>query len=167
MLFQSRTTSSRRNDPMVLGTEKLKHRKGTMWHTTRGRDVSNRIMKEFTIVSHEIPYKVTRNSKLAGPRRSASKWINWHRKTNHSYRLSHEGHLRYQKHWCLTLNKSGKNAPMSLRSDFRAAVTTMNHLHRESGEERAEPIPVQQYQRWHPSSSSSSWWNWDKNWWSL
>ena len=51
---------------------------------------------------------------------------------------------------------------MRLRSDFRTAVTIMNRLHRESGEECPEPIPFQQYQRWHPSSSSSSWWNWDK-----
>ena len=36
---------------------------------------------EFTIVSNEIQYTVTRDSKLAGPRRSASQWINWHRKT--------------------------------------------------------------------------------------
>ena len=29
---------------------------------------------------------------------------------------------------------------MKLRSDFRIAVTSMNRLHRESGEERPEPI---------------------------
>ena len=34
---------------------------------------------------------------------------------------------------------------MKLRSDFRTAVTIMNRLHRESGEERPEPIPFQQY----------------------
>ena len=87
---------------------------------------------------------------------------------DHSYRLSRDEFQRYQKQWYLTLNKSGKNAPMRLRSDFRAAVTIKNRLHRESGEERAEPIPFQQYQRWHPSSSSDSWWNWDtsKSWWS-
>ena len=78
-----------------------------------------------------------------------------------SYRLSREEFKRYQGQWHLTLNKSGKNAPMRLRSEFRAAVTIKNRLHREAGEERAEPNPLQQYQRWHPSSSSSSWWNWD------
>ena len=67
---------------------------------------------------------------------------------DHSYRLSREEYLRYQKHWYLTLNKLSKNAPMRLRSDFRAAVTIMNRLHRESGEERAEHIPFHQYQRW-------------------
>ena len=40
-----------------------------------------------------------------------------------------------------------QNAPIQLRSDFRVAVTIMNRLHRESGEERAEPIPFQQYER--------------------
>ena len=85
---------------------------------------------------------------------------------DHSYRLSREEYLRYQEHWYLTLNKSGKNAPMRLRSDFRAEVTIMNRLHRESGEERAEPTSPQQFRRWHPSSSSGSWWNWDtfKSW---
>ena len=86
---------------------------------------------------------------------------------DHSYRLSREEFQIFQKQWYLTLNKSGKNAPMRLRSNFRAAVTIKNRLHRESGEERAEPIPFQQYQRWHPCSSSDSWWNWDtsESWW--
>ena len=66
---------------MVLGTVRLRNRKSTVWPTTRGRDVSKEITKEFTIVSNETQYIVTRDSKLAGPRRSASKWINWHRKT--------------------------------------------------------------------------------------
>ena len=64
MLSQSRTTSSRRRDPMVLGAAKLKHRKSTMWPTTRGRDVSKEITKEFTIVSYETQYIVIRNSKI-------------------------------------------------------------------------------------------------------
>ena len=57
---------------------------------------------------------------------------------------------------------------MKLRSDFREAVTIMNRLHRESGEERPEPIPFHQHQRWHSSSSSSStsWWQWNEHWWS-
>ena len=48
---------------------------------------------------------------------------------------------RYRKNWCITLNKSGRNAPMNLRSDFRKALSKMHRLHRESGEERPEPIP--------------------------
>ena len=56
---------------------------------------------------------------------------------------------------------------MKLRSDFRTAVTIMNRLHRESGDDRAEPILFHHYQRWHSSSSSSTlWWQWNENWWS-
>ena len=83
-----------------------------------------------------------------------------------TYRPSSEEYERYQKNWFTSLNKSGKNAPMRLRSDFREALTNMHRLHRESGEERPEPIPFHQYQRWQSSSSSSSsWWHWNQNWW--
>ena len=50
---------------------------------------------------------------------------------------------RYQGQWYLTLNKSGKHGPMRLRPDFRAAFSLKNRLHRESGEQVAEPISPQ------------------------
>ena len=102
-------------------------------------NVSKRILMEFTIASNEIQHIVIRNSQLAGPRRSASRWINWHRKTTSiAHRLRSSKDLR--KNWYITLNKSGRNAPMKLRSDFRETVTIMNRLYRESGEGRPEPI---------------------------
>ena len=81
----------------------------------------------------------------------------------HSYCPSSE---EFEKKNCnIALNKSGRNAPMKLRSDFREAVTIVNRLHREFGEERPEPILFHQYQRWHSlSSSSSSWWQWNEHW---
>ena len=87
---------------------------------------------------------------------------------NHSHCPSSEEFERYRKNWYITLNNSGRNAPMRLRSDFREALTNMHRLHRESGEERPEPILLYQYQRWHSSSSSSStsWWHWNEHWWS-
>ena len=94
------------------------------------------------------------------------KWIEMDKlaQENHSYCSSSEELKRYRKIWYITLNKSGRNAPMKLRSDFREALTNMHRLHRESGEERPEPIPLVQYQRWHSSSSSSStsWWQWNE-----
>ena len=70
--------------------------------------------------------------------------------------------------WYITLNKSGRNAPMKLRSDFREALTNMHRLHRESGEERPEPIPFLSMSKVAFSSSSSSstlWWQWNEHWW--
>ena len=61
-------------------------------------------------------------------------------KQNHTYHLSTEEFKRYQGQWYLTLNKSGKNAPVRLRPDFRAAVSLKNRLRRESSEQVAEPI---------------------------
>ena len=86
---------------------------------------------------------------------------------NHSYGPASEEFERYKKNWYITLNKSGRNAPMKLRSDFREALTEKHRLP-ESGEERPEPIPLYQYQRWHSSfsSSSTSRWQWNEHWWS-
>ena len=89
---------------------------------------------------------------------------------DHSFCPSSEEYERCKKNCFFSMNKSGRNVPMRLRSDFRTAFTIMNRLHRESGEERPEPIPFHQYQRWRSSSSSSSsstsWWQWSENWWS-
>ena len=85
-------------------------------------------------------------------------------KEDHTYHLSPEEFRRYQGQWYLTLNKPGKNGPMRLRSDFRAAVSIKKCLHRELGEQVAEPISQEQYRRWHLSASTSWWdkseWNW-------
>ena len=44
-------------------------------------------------------------------------------KEDHTYRLTPEEKKRYQVQRYLTLNKPGKNGPVRLRSDFRAAST--------------------------------------------
>ena len=82
-----------------------------------------------------------------------------------TYRMTEDG---YKKNWRISLNKSGKIGPMRDRSDFNEALTKLHRLHQESGEERLAPIPYWQYQKWHPSSSSSStsWWQWNDSWWS-
>ena len=98
---------SRRSDTMVLGTVKLKQRNSTISPSMRGRDVAKEltakinITKEFAIVSYETQFIVIRNSKLAGPSRSASKWIKLAQE-DHSYRQFREEFQRYQKHWYLT-----------------------------------------------------------------
>ena len=58
-----------------------------------------------------------------------------------------------------------QNGPMKLRSEFRAAVSLKNRLHRESGEQVEEPTSPQQYRRWHPSSSDPWWDTSEWSWW--
>ena len=85
-----------------------------------------------------------------------------------TYRMSQDEYFGDKKNWWISLNTSGRNEPMELRSDFSEALTKLHLLHRESGEERFATIPSWQYQKWHPSSSSSStsWWQWNDCWWS-
>ena len=72
-------------------------------------------------------------------------------KEDKTYKLTPEEKRRYKGQWYLTLNKSGKNGPMKLRSDYRAAVIMKNRLHHESGEQIEEHISPEQYSIWHPS----------------
>ena len=44
-------------------------------------------------------------------------------KEDHTYRLTPEEKRRYQGQLFLTLNKSGKNGPVKLRSDFRGPIS--------------------------------------------
>ena len=80
--------------------------------------------------------------------------------------MSQDEYFRCKKNRWISLNAPGKNKPMKLRSDFNEALTKLHRLHRESGEERLAPIPSWQYQKWHPSSSSSStsWLQWNDSW---
>ena len=79
-------------------------------------------------------------------------------KEDHTYHLTPKEKKRYHGQWYLTLNKEGKNGPMKLRSDFRAAVLMKNRLHHESGEQIEDRLHLDQQRRWH-SSSSTPWWD--------
>ena len=130
MLSQSRTTSSRRSDLVVLGTAKLRHWKSISLPTMRGRDVSKRNLKEFTIASNEIQHIVIRNSKLAGLRRSASRWTNLHRKTApvaHPLRSSREKRKTGLSHWTNQAEMHRWNFDQTSEKDWqRCTVSTVN-----------------------------------------
>ena len=53
-------------------------------------------------------------------------------KEDHTYKLTPEERRRYKVLWHLTQNKAGKNGPVKLRSDCRAAVMMKNRRHLES-----------------------------------
>ena len=94
------------------------------------------------------------NSKLIELKKSVSRWTS----------LQAE-YFRYN--WWISLNIAGRSVPLKDRSDFNDALTTLNRLHQESGEEQLRPVPFWKYQHWHQSSSSSSsWWQWSDSWWS-
>ena len=73
-----------------------------------------------------------------------------------TYHMTQAEYFRYRKNWWISLNNSGRSGPVRNRSDFNDALTTLNRLHQESGEQQLRPIPFKKYQRCHQSWSSSS-----------
>ena len=60
-------------------------------------------------------------------------------KEDHTYHLTPEEKRRDKGHWYLTLNTSGKNGPMKLRSDFQAKKLKSLFLQNNTG----DGIPLQ------------------------
>ena len=112
----------------------------------RGRDAATEMLDSqgghFTGVHDRfLRDPVYRESELAiGWTEQQCKEMDELAKEDHTYLLTPEGKRRYQGQWYLTLNKSGTNGPMRLRSGFRAAVSDKNRLHRELGEQVEESI---------------------------
>ena len=174
---------------MVLDTARSRYKENATWLGMRGRDAVRKSTPKVNIFTgiHDrfLRDPVYRESQLViGWSEQKCKEWDEHAKEDHTYKLTPEEKRRYKGQMYLTLNKAGKNGPMKLRSDYRAAVTMKNLLHHEAGEPIEEPIhPGQQrrirrgqeifsedylssaridqhtgWQYW-PSTFSSSWWH--------
>ena len=136
---------------MVLGMAKPKNKKSTIWPGMRGRDAAKKstlkvnILQEFTIDFSEIQFIVNHNSQSDEQNKSAKSGMNLQKKTILINSLQKKE--KRQRTMDLTLNKAGKNGPVKLRSDFRAAVLMKNRPHHESGEQVEERIHPDQYRR--------------------
>ena len=90
-------------------------------------------------------------------------------KQNHTYHLSKEEFKRYQGQMVSLLEQVRQERAYATSTRFSSCSLSKKkkkRLHREPGEEIAEPNSPAQYRRWH-SSSSDSWWNMsDWSWWS-
>ena len=126
----------------------------------RGGDVSKRILKEFTIASKKDLTHLDSELRIGWTEEKCIEMDELAQK-KFTYRPSPEEFERYKKNWYISLNTSGRNAPMKLRS-LREALTNMHRLHRDFGEERPSDF-FYQFQKRHSSSSSSStsWWQWN------
>ena len=81
------------------------------------------------------------------------------------HHMTQAEYFRHRKNWWISLNNSGTSGPLRNRSDINEALSTLHHLHQESGERHLRPVPFWRHQYWHQSSSSSSsWWQWSDSW---
>ena len=114
----------------------------------RGRDAVRKstlkvkILQVFTIDCSEIQLIVNHNSQSDGQNKSAKSGMNLHKKTIHIISLQRK-RKDTKENGILPLNEAGKNGPMKLRSDFRAAVSMKNRLHHESGANKLKNVSIQ------------------------
>ena len=71
-------------------------------------------------------------------------------KEDHTHRLPSRGKEKIPRTMVSHLEQIRQKWPMKLRSDFRAAASAKNRLHRKSGEQVEEPISPEQCSIWHP-----------------
>ena len=87
---------------------------------------------------------------------------------DHTHHLTEKEYFYYKNKWWLHLNKQGSNTiPLRNRSDFKQALSTLERLQQEAGEEPHVPTYSYKHKQWQlAQSSSSTWWNWQGSWWS-
>ena len=87
---------------------------------------------------------------------------------DHTYHLSEEEYFTTGKNWWISLNKTGNyTQPLRNRSDFKQALSTLERLQQEAGEEPHVPTNSYKHKQWQLAQSSfSTWWNWQDSWWS-
>ena len=87
---------------------------------------------------------------------------------DHTYHLSEQEYFYYKNKWWLFSKKSGSSTlPLRNRSDFKQALSTLERLQQEAGEEPYVPTYSYKHKQWQlAQSSSSTWWNWQDSWWS-
>ena len=83
-----------------------------------------------------------------------------------THHLTAQEYFHYKDKWWLHSNKQGPNTmPLRHRSDFKQALSTLQRLQQEAGEEPHVPTYSYKHQHWEARSSSSTWWNWQGSWW--
>ena len=87
---------------------------------------------------------------------------------DHTHHLTAQEYFHYKNKWWLHSNKQGSNImPLRHRSDFKQALSTLQRLQQETGEEpHVPPYSYKHKQSELAQSSSSTWWNWQGSWWS-
>ena len=84
---------------------------------------------------------------------------------DHTHHLTVQEYFHCKNKWWLHSNKQGSNTmPLRHRSDFKQALSTLQRLQQEAGEEPHVPTYSYKHKQWEARSSSSTWWNWQGSW---
>ena len=163
---QFQSTSSKRDDFMVTDMGKLHNKKEFhQAHNLKKRCIKRHLKGIHGRFLRDSDFRTA----MLENDRDEEVCIKWCKLADRdfSHYMTEAEYFRYKQNIWITLNKSGETGPLRERSDFKEALSAMNHSHQESGGRPPRPMPYWKYQGRHPSSSSSSsWWQWNGLWWS-
>ena len=133
--------SLRRDDFMATDMGKLSEKKEYHLAHNLKKRCKKRGFERFTIVSF-LKDPVFRESQLEiDQTEEVCIQMDKDAQKDFTHRMTQEEYVRYKKNWWISLNKFGKIGPVRDRSDFNDALTTLNRLHQESGEQQLRPVP--------------------------
>ena len=77
----------------------------------------------------------------------------------HTHHLTEQEHFHCKNKWWFHSNKQGSNTmPLTQRPDFKQALSTLQRLQQEAGQEPQVPTYSHKHQQWEARSSSPTWW---------
>ena len=146
----------------------------TCWHFLQKETEANRKVVKYTMDLLSHPEYVIKKGRLHGHRYGKKPGdkeqypAHQLKKKCHTHHLTEQEYFHCKNKWWLHLNKSGSDTlPLRKRSDFKQALSTLESLHQEAGEEQFVPTHSWTNKHWQSASSSScTWWNWQDSWWS-
>ena len=84
---------------------------------------------------------------------------------DHTHHLTAQEYFQYKNKWWLHSNKQGSDTiPYGIDLDFKQALSTLQRLPQEAGEEPHVPTYSIRPKQWEAQSSSSTWWRWEGSW---
>ena len=129
------------------------------------RNARKSISKESMIDSYEIQNSVIEWLKIIETKNFAENGMLLRMKITLTI-WQHKNTSTIKNKWWLQSNKQGSNTmPLRHRPDFKQALSTLQRLQHEAGEEPQVPTYSYKHQQWEARSSSSTWWNWQGSWW--
>ena len=149
--FQFQNMSLRRDDLMAIDMGKLHNKKNIIKSIIWKRDASRSVFKGIRDRFVNDP-----DFRASQPEHDRTEEVcikmDELAEKNFSYHMTQAEYFRYKQNWWPSLNKSGNTGPLRNRSDFTNALSTLNHLHQESGGRQLRPVAFWKCQQWHQSS---------------
>ena len=153
--FQSLSMSSRREDFMDTDMGKGQETKNIIWLTNWRRNAKREIQGNHDRLLQDQECRI----RMIENHRDEEVCRRWDALADEddTHHLIVQEYFHSKKSWC----KQGSNSmPLRHRSGFKQALSTLQQLQQEAGDELHVPTYSNKPQQWEAQCSSSTWWDW-------